>query len=156
MTQPDKTTFVIDSDVLIADLLIDGKARKALDLLRSHSWITVIISPELIRECTTVLAEFIDDSVVSAWKEKITTFGKCVTPTATGNKALACAKEANAAHVLTYDQRLLGVKAGVNIKPHVETSVKTPTSFLSIFEPKQLYEAVYDSSYEGPDQDPRE
>ncbi|MFB6186889.1 MAG: hypothetical protein ABEI86_08495 [Halobacteriaceae archaeon] len=155
MTQPDKTTFVIDSDVLIADLLIDGKARQALDLLRSHSWITVSISPELITECTTVLAEFIDDAVVNAWEEKITTFGNCVTPTATGNRALACAKEADAAHVITYDQRLLGVKAGVNMKPYVETSVKTPDSFLSIFEPEQLYEAVYDSPYEGPDQDPR-
>ncbi|PSP72509.1 hypothetical protein BRC80_03580, partial [Halobacteriales archaeon QH_9_66_26] len=69
--------------------------------------------------------------------------------------ALASAAAGDAAHVLSFDDRLQGAAAGVEIRARVATSVKRPAAFARLFDPGRLWPVVGDGEYPGSDRDPR-
>ncbi|MFC6768260.1 DUF7384 family protein, partial [Natrinema soli] len=72
--------------------------------------------------------------------------------------ALASAYRGEAAHLLSYDERLRSAEAGLTLQPRVSVSVRPPDAFARLFDPESLYEAVEaieGGEYPGPDRDPR-
>ncbi|WP_435551739.1 DUF7384 family protein, partial [Natrinema sp. CGMCC1.2065] len=69
--------------------------------------------------------------------------------------ALASAYRGEAAHLLSYDERLRSAEAGLTLQPRVSVSVRPPDAFARLFDPESLYAAVEDGEYPGPDRDPR-
>jgi len=153
---PDPTRIVADVGVLAADLCRDGPSRSALDLIRSHSWLTLIVSEPLVGETEAVVGSLTDETLATEWRQKAETLGTCVEHPEGDHPALACASHGNAAHVLTHDESLLTASAGSAIKERVECSFKRPDAFAELLSPAPFYEAVVGGSYDGPDRDPRE
>lgn len=147
--------IVADADVLAADLFINGDAREALDLVRSHSWVDLVASEPLLDDAERVVAELGDDALAAAWRSKVGELATVVAHPTGDHPALAAALHGDARHVLSYDDTLLTSGAGTAIRSRVETSVKTPTGFVRLFDPESLYPAVDGGEYPGPDRDPR-
>lgn len=146
---------VADSDVLAADLLVGGSAREALDVVRSHSWISLVASDPLLADARAVIAELASEELAAAWYETIEPERRAVDHPPEDHPALASAYHGNAAHVLSFDDQLGSAKAGITIKERMETSVKHPDAFVSIFDAERLYETLFDEPYPGPDRSPR-
>jgi len=146
---------VADADVLAADLLVGGAAREALDHVRAHSWVTLVTSDPLLADAEAVVADLADPALARDWREKVAELGERVAHPPGDQPALACALHGEAAHVLSFDESLLTAGAGAAIRTRVETSVKRPDAFATLFDPASLYEAVGGGSYPGPDRDPR-
>ncbi|MFD1513761.1 DUF7384 family protein [Halomarina rubra] len=149
------TRVVADADVLAADLLVGGAARDALDLVRAHAWVDLVASDALLDDVQWVVAELADDALAADWRDRVETLRVAVEHPEGDHPAVASALHGDAAHVLTLDDGLRSAKAGATIRGHVETSVKTPDAFVSLFDPESLYPALFDASYPGPDADPR-
>lgn len=156
MNEPDPTRVVADADVLVADLLTGGAAREAMDILRSHSWLTLVVTEELVDEAETIIAEFVDEDIALAWRAKIEGLATVVEQPPDDHPALAAASHGNAAQLLSFDETLRSARTGAKLRPRVATSVRSPDAFLSIFDPKRLYPVVMDGEYPGPDRDPRD
>lgn len=142
---PDPTRVAADVDVLAADLLVGGKARESLDLLRDHEWLTLITTDEILTETTAVIATLADDSLATDWERRARADFVLVEPTANGHPALVAAASGNAATVLTFDERLQSPKAGASIRSRVATSVKSPKAFVSLVDPDTLASTLADS-----------
>lgn len=153
--RPDPTRIVADVDVLAADLLAGGASREALDLVRAHSWLTLVVSDPLLDEAERLVAELADPALAADWRRKVAALGDPVDHPADDHPALACAYRGNAAHIVSYDDRLLGARAGARIKRRVETSVKRPEAFVRLFDPATVHAGVLGGDYPGPDRDPR-
>jgi len=69
--------------------------------------------------------------------------------------ALASAHAGEAAHLLSFDERLRSAKTGATLRKYVDVSVKHPRAFARLFDPERLYPEVADGEYPGPDRDPR-
>lgn len=149
------TRIVADADVLAADLLINNAARASLDSIRAHSWIELVASDQLLDDSEAVIATLTDSELASDWRSAIEAERVAVDHPPDDHPALASAYHGEAAHVLSFDERLRSAKAGVRLKKHMETSVKHPDAFIRLFDPERLYETVFDESYPGPDRDPR-
>lgn len=145
---------VADSDVLTADLLVGGSAREALDVVRSHSWIELVASDALLSDARALIAELASEELATAWQETIEPERIAVDHPPGDHPALASAYNGNAAHVLSFDDQLGSANAGLTIKKRVETSVKHPDAFVTLFDPEQLYETLFDEPYPGPDRSP--
>jgi predicted nucleic acid-binding protein len=148
--------IVADADVLAADLLVGGPARAALDAIRAHDWVTLVVSEPLLADVEAVVAALSDPDLARAHRERLATLGECVEHNPGDHPALACAHEGSAGHVLTLEEGLLGAEAGVAVRARVETSIKPPDAFARQFDAAALYEAVVGGRYPGPDRDPRE
>lgn len=148
------TRIVADSDVLAADLLVGGRAREALDIVRSHSWITLVASDPLLADARAVIAELASEELSAAWHETIESERSAVDHPPDDHPALASAYNGNAAHVLSFDDRLGSAKAGVTIRKRMETSVKSPDAFVTLFDPERLHKTLFDEPYPGPDRSP--
>jgi predicted nucleic acid-binding protein len=155
MSEPDPTRIVADADVLAADVLIGGQARNALDVIRSHSWLTLLVTDELLSEAEHIIAQCSDEDIALAWRTKIEDLAFLVEQPPDDHPALAAAYHGNAAQILSFDDELSSAKTGATLRPYLETSVRSPDAFLSIFDPKQLYPVVADEAYPGPDRNPR-
>lgn len=155
MTEPDPARVVADADVLAADLLVGGHAREALDLVRAHSWVSLVASDPLLADTQAVVEDLTDADLARAWRERIEELRVDVDHPVGDHPALASAAASEAAHVLSFDEQLRDVNAGVEIRKHVATSVKHPRAFCRLFDPKTLYPTVSDGEYPGPDRDPR-
>lgn len=174
MTGTDPARVVADADVLAADLLAgerpsgpatdtegsadpDGAnaARAAMDLIRSHSWLTLVASDPLLADAEAVVAELADADLAAAWRETIEPLRTRVDHPAGDHPALASAYRGGAAHVLSYDERLRNAEAGATLGSRLDVSVKTPAGFVGVFDAASLYEAVEGGTYPGPDRDPR-
>lgn len=142
---------VADSDVLTADLLVGGSAREALDLVRSHSWVELVASDALLSDARELIAELTSEELATEWHETIDAERIAVDHPPDDHPALASAYNGNAAHVLSFDEQLGSANAGLTIKKRVETSVKHPDAFVTLFDPEQLYETLFDEPYPGPD-----
>ncbi len=155
MDDPDPTRVVADVDVLAADLFVDGDARAALDIVRSHSWLTLILTESLLEETAAVIATLADDRLAADWRTTAATAGIVVEPTHEGHPALVAAADGNAATILSHDERFQRAATGAAIRPYLATSVKSPASFCHLVDPSSLYGVVADGPYPGPDRDPR-
>lgn len=149
------TRIVADSDVLAADLLVGANAREALDIVRTHSWIDLVASDPLLADARAIIAELASEDLAAEWHETIESERLAVEHPPEDHPALASAYNGNAAHVLSFDDHLGSAKAGVTIRKRVETSVKSPDAFVTLFDPERLYEAAFDEPYPGPDRSPR-
>lgn len=156
MSDPDPTRIVADVDVLAADVLIGGPARKALDILRSHSWLTLVATEQLLAETETIISEFTTDDVALAWRAKVEELAHVVDQPPDDHPALAAAYHGNAAQILSFDENLRSARTGAMLKPHVTTSIRSPDAFLVIFDPEGVYPAVVGGEYPGPDRNPRD
>jgi predicted nucleic acid-binding protein len=150
----DSRRLVADADVLAADLLVGGAAREAMDAVRAHSWLTLVASDRLLDDAAAVVRALADDGLAADWREKAAATAELVEHPAADHPALACAYRGDAAHVLSFDERLLSAATGAALK-RVETSVKRPEAFAGLFDAASLYEATEGGEYPGPDSDPR-
>ncbi|MDY6818079.1 MAG: hypothetical protein SVG88_05390 [Halobacteriales archaeon] len=146
---------VADADVLAADLFIDGPAREALDIVRRHSWLTLVTSDPLLADARTLIAELGDQSLATDWEVKIRSLCECIEHPEGDHPALAAAYHGRAVHILSFDDNLRSARTGASIRPYVETSVKHPQGFARLFDPASLYPEVVGGEYPGPDRNPR-
>lgn len=145
---------VADADVLAADLLIGGPARTALDLIRSHSWMTLVLTDPLIADASTLIARFAEETLATDWRTVIADAATIVDQPAGDHPALAAAYHGNAGHILSFDEQLRSAATGSALRQHLDTSIKPPAGFVQLFDPDPLYAAVVGGTYPGPDRDP--
>lgn len=145
------TRVVADSDVLAADLLVGNEARAALDIVRAHSWVDLVASDPLLADARAVIEALASESLATAWRETIETERVAVDHPEDDHPALAAAYKGDAAHVLSFDDRLQSARAGVTLRQRVDMSVKHPDAFVTLFDPERLYETLFDEPYPGPD-----
>lgn len=155
MSEPDPTRIVADADVLAADVLVGDPAREAMDVIRSHSWLTLVATEPLLDEAQAVIEAVGGEDLALAWRTKIEAFAERVDQSPGDHPALAAAYRGDAAQVLSFDEALASVGTGAKLRAHVATSVRSPDAFLTVFDPERLYPAVEDGPYPGPDRDPR-
>lgn len=154
--RPNPARVVADVDVLAADLLVGGAAREALDHVRSHSWVELIASDELLAATEAVVATLTDEDLASDHRRRLEDERVRVEQPAGDHPALASAYQGRAAHLLSFDDRLRSAKAGLTLQPRVAVSVRPPDAFARLFDAESLHEAVVGEPYRGPDRDPRE
>lgn len=152
---PDPARVVADADVLAADLLCGGAARDALDHCRRHSWVQLVATDELLDDAEGVVTELADASLARDWRAKVEGWRVRVEQPSGDHPALASAYAGEAAHLLSFDERLQSAKAGASLRKRVDVSVKHPQAFARLFRPERLYPTVADGEYPGPDRDPR-
>ncbi|WP_458208339.1 DUF7384 family protein [Haladaptatus sp. NG-SE-30] len=155
MTEPNPARIVVDADVLVADLLVGGDARRAMDVVREHSWVELVASDELLSDAESVVRELADDELARDWRERIDELRVRVEQSPGDHPALASANAGNAAHILSYDDGLRSAKTGASLQKRISVSVKRPDGFVGLFDAESLYEAVVGGEYPGPDNDPR-
>ncbi|PCR91207.1 DUF7384 family protein [Natrinema ejinorense] len=153
--RPNPARVVADADVLAADLLVGGEAREALDHVREHSWIDLIASDPLLEETERLVAALADPALAAAHRERLAAERVAVDQPEGDHPALASAYQGEAAHLLSYDERLRSTKAGLTLQPRVAVSIRPPDAFARLFDPASLYEVVEGGEYPGPDRDPR-
>ena len=146
---------VAEADVLAADLLVGGPSREALDLVRAHSWMTLVASEPLLSDAEAVVSGLADASLAAVWRGKVGGLVELVDHPPDDHPAIASALRGDARHVLSFDDSLLSAAAGAAIRGRVETSVKHPAAFVRLFDPASVYQVVGTGAYEGPDRDPR-
>ena len=154
--EPSPVRVVADADVLAADLLRDGDARRALDHLRRHSWTTLVASDPLLDDAEAVIASLADGQLASDWRERVEAWREPVEQPEGDHPALASAYHGGAMHVLSFDESLTGASAAVGLNAHFPVSVRDPAAFATLFDAESLYPEVVDGEYPGPDRDPRE
>ncbi len=154
-TAPSPARIVADSDVLAADLLIDGAARTCLDSVRAHSWLTLVASDQLLDDAAAVIERLADAELATDWREHAAGLREPVDHPDGDHPALASASHGGAMHVLSFDERLTSARANTLVRDRVETAVREPAAFERLFDPATLYPAVVGGEYPGPDCDPR-
>jgi len=152
---PDPARVVADADVLAADLLCGGDARDALDHGRRHSWVQLVASDELLDDAESVVAALADEALATDWRARVERWRVRVEQSPGDHPALASAHAGEAAHLLSFDERLRSAKTGATLRKYVDVSVKHPRAFARLFDPERLYPAVADGDYPGSDRDPR-
>jgi len=153
--QPNPARVVADADVLAADLLVGGVAREALDHARSHSWVELVASDALLAETEHLVSQLADADLAADHRERLEAERVAVDQPEGDHPALASAYQGNAAHLLSYDERLRSAKAGLTLQPRVAVSIRPPDAFAQLFDPESLYDVVEGGAYPGPDRDPR-
>lgn len=153
--EPDHTRIVADADVLAADLLVGDAAREALDHVRRHSWLELVVTDALLDDAASVIAELADGELAADWRTKIENDAAVVEQPEGDHPALAAAYRGDAAHLITFDGQLQTAETGANLKGVMEVSVRSPDAFAQVFDPAGVYEHVFEESYPGPDCDPR-
>lgn len=152
---PDPTRVVADADVLAADLFIDGPARAAMDVVRSHSWLELFASDALLDEAETVITRLGSPALAADWRTQLQDHRHFVDHEPGDTPSIASAYAAEAGHLLTYDDRLTGATAGVTMRRAMPLSVRTPEAFVATVDVASLYAAAIGGDYPGPDADPR-
>ncbi|AHG00359.1 hypothetical protein HALLA_17700 [Halostagnicola larsenii XH-48] len=155
--QPNPARVVADADVLAADLLVGGDAREAIDHVRRHSWVELVATDELLEETERLVAALADADLAATHRERLEAERVRVEQPPEDHPALASAYQGDAAHLLSYDERLGSAKAGLTLQPRVSLSIRPPDAFAALFDPESLYRTVedHDDEYPGPDRDPR-
>ncbi len=155
MAEASPARIVADADVLVADLLLGGPAREALDAVRSHSWLELVASDELLAETEAVVAELATPALAADHRDRLEAERVRVEHPPGDHPALASAYRGGAAHLLSYDEGLRSAKAGLSLQPHLSLSIRPPDAFVTLFDAQRLYGALEEGSYPGPDTDPR-
>ncbi|MBP1922784.1 hypothetical protein J2751_001800 [Halorubrum alkaliphilum] len=154
--EPSPARVVADADVLAADLLVGGGARDALDILREHSWTTLVASDPLLDDAAAIVASLTDPDLASDWREKVAAWRDRVDHTDGDHPALASAYHGGAMQVISLDPTLTGPKAAAGLRDRLPVSVREPRAFATVFDPERLYPAVIGGEYPGPDRDARD
>ncbi|SFK61084.1 hypothetical protein SAMN04487950_0164 [Halogranum rubrum] len=154
-TDPSPARIVADADVLAADLFVDGDARRALDIVREHSWLTLVASDRLLDDAEAVVSTVGDADLAAAWRDRIEALREPVDHPDGDHPGLASAYRGGAMHLLSFDERLGSVQAGANLQGRVPLSVRHPKAFATLFDAESLYKEVVGGDYPGPDRDPR-
>jgi len=152
---PGHARVVADADVLAADLLVGGLAREALDIVRRHSWLELVVTDPLLSDAEAVIADLADDELAGDWRRLLEERAAVVEQPAGDHPALAAAYHGEAAHLLSLDGRLRSPDAGVNLRGVMDVSVRSPDAFVSVFDSAAVYELLFEEPYPGPDRDPR-
>lgn len=152
---PEPTRIVADADVLAADLLVGGRCRAAIDVIRSHSWLELVATESLLDDASAVIEALSDRELATDWREKIEALVTIVDQPTGDHPALAAAYRGDAMHVLSLDERLRSAKAGANLKGILDVSIRSPDAFLAVVDPRTIYELAFEGPYPGPDLDPR-
>jgi hypothetical protein len=155
MREPSPARVTADADVLTADLLVGGDARDALDAVRKHSWLTLVASDPLLDDAEAAIRALADADLADDWRARVERDCETVTHPAEDHPALAAAYRGGAMHLLTFEESLLSASAGAAVRDRVETSVRHPKAFASLFDAASLYREVVGDEYPGPDRDPR-
>ncbi|WP_222917153.1 hypothetical protein [Natrinema sp. SYSU A 869] len=153
--EPNPARIVADADVLAADLLVGGDAREALDHVRRHSWVELIVSDPLLEQTERLVTALADADLAADHRERLEAERVAVDQPEGDHPGLASAYQGEAAHLLSYDDRLQSATAGLTLQPRISVSVRPPDAFARLFDPASLYEAVEGGEYPGPDRDPR-
>lgn len=151
----DATRVVADADVLVADLLVGGASREALDHLRRHSWTTLVASESLLEDTEDAIAALADATLASDWRQRMAAFATLVEHPAGDHPALGSVRAGDAAHLLTLEPTLSDISTNVRLQRWVDVSVRAPAAFARVFDAAALYEGHVGGTYPGPDQDPR-
>jgi len=152
---PNPARLVADADVLAADLLVGGPARAALDLARSHSWVTLVASDALLDDATAVIETCADATLAADWQDRIDALREPVEHPDGDHPALASAYRGQAPHLLSFDSGLSSATTGVSLRSYLNVSVRHPRAFVSVFDAASLYDVVVGGEYPGPDRDSR-
>jgi hypothetical protein len=152
---PAPTRVVAGADVLVADLFVGDPSRAALDRVREHSWMTLVASDPLLDDAAAVVADLAADSLARDWRARAEEACEPVGHPPDDHPALASAYRGGAMQLLTLDESLLSAAAGTAIRGHVETSIRHPRAFATLFDAESLYRAAVGGEYPGPDRDPR-
>ncbi|WP_435074399.1 DUF7384 family protein [Halorubrum sp. HHNYT27] len=152
---PSPARVVADADVLAADLLVGGAAREALDVLRAHSWTTLVASDALLDDAEAVIAALSDPDLAADWREAVEAWREPVTHPAGDHPALASAYHGAAMQVVSLDPALTGARAAAGLRDRLPVSVREPRAFASVFSAAKLYPEAVGGAYPGPDRDPR-
>jgi predicted nucleic acid-binding protein len=152
---PDPTRIVADADVLATDLLVGGEARQALDVIWEHSWLTLVASDPLLDATEATIGSLADGSLAAHWRERLEEWRCRVDQEPGDHPGLASAYRGNAAHLLSFDERLTSVTGGANLRKHLAVSVRSPKAFVAIFSAEQVWPEVNNTEYPGPDRDSR-
>lgn len=153
--KPDPTRIVVDADVLAADLLVGGSARRTMDVLRTHSWLELVATDPLLDDAEAIIGSLADRELASAWRGEIETLAIVVDQPPGDHPALAAAYRGNAAHVVTFEETLRSPEAGANLRGLFDVSVRSPDAFVSVVDPAAIYELVFEEAYPGPNRDVR-
>ncbi len=153
--EPNHTRIVADADVLAADLFVDGAAREALDHLRRHSWLDLVVTEPLLDDAEAVITELADAELATDWRERVEAWATVVDQPEGDHPALAAAYRSGATHVLSMDGTLQSARTGAELRTHMHVSVRSPDAFARIFDPGAAYELSFEKPYSGPDRDPR-
>jgi predicted nucleic acid-binding protein len=154
MNEPDPSRVVADADVLVADLLGDEAAREALDVVRSHSWLTLVVTERLLDDAEAIIADLRGEDLALAWRVSVEGLARIVEQSPGDHPALAAAYHGDAAQILSFDEDLQSAHTGATLKPRLSTSIRSPDAFLTVFDPERLYTVVVGGEYPGPDRDP--
>ena len=152
---PSPARVVADADVLAADLLVDGHARAALDMLRTHSWTTLVASDPLLADLEAVVAALTDPELARDWRAQIDRWRTPVSHPTGDHPALSSAYRGGAMQVISLDPTLTGPRAAAGLRDRLPVSVREPRAFEVVFSPARLYPEVADDPYLGPDRDAR-
>jgi hypothetical protein len=152
---PSPARVVADADVLAADLLVDGAARRSLDELRSHSWTSLVASDALLAETTDVITAVASEELAARWRNRINQWREPVKHPEGDHPAVASAYRGGAMHVISFESSLTTVGAGTSLQETFPVSIREPDAFAAIFDPERLYPTVVGGDYPGPDRDPR-
>lgn len=151
----DPTRVVADADVLAADLFVGGPARRALDHVRRHDWMTLVASDGLLADAVAVITRLGDADLAAEWERHVESLTTVVEHPPGDHPALGTVRHGDAAHLLTLDPQLQGAQTNVSLKRWVDVSVRSPDAFDRLFDPAAFYEATVGGEYPGPDRDPR-
>jgi hypothetical protein len=152
---PDPARVVADADVLAADLLVGGAARDALEAIWRHEWVTLVASDPLLADAAAVIERLADASLAADWRAAVDGWRRRVEQSPGDHPAVASAAAGEAAHLLSFDERLGSAATGASLRPYVDTSVKHPRAFARLFDPERLHPVVVGGPYPGPDRPPR-
>lgn len=153
--RPNPAGVVADADVLAADLLVGGAARRALDAVRANSWVDLVASEHLLDDAEATIADLSDPDLAADWRGKIDERVRLVEHPPGDHPALASAVAGEAAHVLSFDEGLRSAQVGLELNVRTSVSVKHPAGFATLFDPERLYPEAVGGEYPGPDRDPR-
>ncbi len=149
-TDPDPrlARVAADADVLAADLLVGGAARAAMDLVRDHSWVELVVTEAVLDDTQAVVAALADPELAADWRAASEGLATVVEAPTGDHPALAAAYRGDAAHLLTLDDRLASAQAGAALG-RWEISVKRPDGFARLFDPEVMYAAAVGDEYPG-------
>jgi hypothetical protein len=146
---------VADTDVLVADLFLNGHSRTALDHVRGHSWVDLVASEPLLATARAVVADLGTADLADDWYERAWRMCHIVEHPAEDTPALASAYRSGAHHLLTVDGTMAATETNLGVQPHMDLSIRPPDAFARLFDPEGVYEHLFESAYPGPDCDPR-
>lgn len=149
--------IVVDVDVLAADLLCGGLPRECIDIIRSHSWLELVVTEQLLEETQTVISRLTESSLADAWSRKMDDWDQVhiVDQPPDDYPALAAAYQGQVPHLVSMNERLQSIQAGMELQSRLTVSIRSPAAFVQVYDPGAIYGLIYEDEYEGPDQDAR-